>query len=376
MSTRKVGGEARACVGRAGAALALTLAVGGCGSGGPTPPDPVVGRWPIMGTFLEVRVWHADETRARTALDAAHGEVLRVDSLMSTYRPASELSRANRAAGTGRSTPLSPATAEVLAAALGYARLSDGALDVTVGPLVDVWGFYGEEGRLPPRPVLDSARALTGWRRLALSDSGDSVRLPRAGMRLDFGAIAKGYAVDRAVAALRVAGAERAMVDLGGNVGVLGAAPAGGAWRVGLRDPRNPSEALAVVAMEDGAVATSGDYERFFVADGVRYAHIVDPRTGVPVRGTASVSVLAASALASDALSTALYVLGPAEGACLAAAQGVEALWIRDPGPARRGGPPAIEPRHLVVTPGLEERLELRIGRSGGTPEVARCRRP
>jgi thiamine biosynthesis lipoprotein len=235
-----------------------------------------------------------------------------------------------------------------MGAALEYARASGGALDVTVGPVVDVWGFYRPRGALPPTAAIDSARALVGWRRVRFDPGARTVLLPRRGMRLDFGAIAKGYAVDLAVAALRRAGVERGTVDLGGNLRSFGASE-GGAWRVGLRDPRDPEEMIAVLRLDSGAVATSGDYERYFVHEGVRYSHIIDPRTGWPARGVAGVSVVAPTGIASDALSTALFVLGPGRGCAVARAAGVEALWVLD-APGRR----------VVVTGGLPGRLELR----------------
>jgi thiamine biosynthesis lipoprotein len=169
-------------------------------------------------------------------------------------------------------------------------------------------------------------------------------------MRLDFGAIAKGYAVDLAVEALRAAGVRSGMVDLGGNLRFFGAPPEPGGRLVGLRDPRSPDAAIAVVRLDSGAVATSGDYERFFVHDGVRYSHIIDPRTGWPARGVAGVSVIAPTGIASDALSTSLFVLGPERGCALARAEGVEALWVLDAGD---------HDGEIVFTPGLRGRMEM-----------------
>lgn len=325
-------------------------------------PSPAVRAWPVMGTMLEVKVWEPDSARARLALTAARAAVQRVDSLMSNYRPESELSAVNRRAGTDSVTVISPETAEVLETALRFARASGGALDVTVGPVVDVWGFYRPEGALPAAEALDSARALVGYERIEYDAAAHTLRLPAQGMRLDFGAIAKGYAVDRAVAAIRSLGVERGKVDLGGNLGFVGALPGAEGWRVGLRDPRSPDEMIAVVRLDSGSVATSGDYERFFVHEGVRYSHIIDPRTGWPSRGVAGVSVIAPNGLLSDALSTALFVLGPDRGCPLARAAGVEALWVLDGG-ARDGA--------IVVTPRLRGHVELRL--PSGVPRPRSC---
>ncbi|HUF12854.1 MAG TPA: FAD:protein FMN transferase [Longimicrobiales bacterium] len=318
-------------------------------------PEPAERVWPVMGTMLRVVAWESDPDTAAAVLRAARAEVVRVDSLMSTYRDDSDLSRVNRAAGTGEWTHVSPETLEVLLASLEYARSSDGAFDPTVGPLVDVWGFYRESGAMPPAAALDSAGALVDWRRVEVRADVRLVRLPLAGMRLDFGAIAKGYAVDLALAAARRAGAGRAMIDLGGNIGVLGDAPAGESWPFGLRHPRHPESSFAVIAAESGVVATSGDYERYFVHDGVRYAHIVDPRTGWPVQGVASVSVLAPTGVASDALSTTLFVLGVERGCAVAAGlPGVAAVWVLAPDVDREEAP-----LRAVVGGPLADRVEV-----------------
>lgn len=329
----------------------------------PTPaPSPVARVWEVMGTLLEVTVWEPDSARARAALAAARAAVLRVDTLMSVYKPESELSTVNRRAGSDTSTVVSPETAAVLEAALRCAELSGGALDVTVGPVVDAWGFYREQGAVPPAAVLDSVRALVGYRQVEYDPATRRVRLPLRGMRLDFGAVAKGYAVDRAIEAVRAQGIGRATVDLGGNLGFLGTAPEGGDWPVGVRDPREVGSLAARLAVQGGAVATSGDYERFFEHDGVRYSHIIDPRTGWPSRGVEGVTVVAPDGITSDALSTALFVLGPERGCPVARAARVEALWITATGA-------------VVFTPGLAGRVELdRLTRSGPATAAAETR--
>lgn len=293
-----------------------------------------------MGTMLRALVWDLDPGSAATVLREVRAAATLVDSLMSNYRPDSDVSRVNRSAGNGEWIAVAPGTFEVLTASIEYARTSSGAFDPTVGPLVDVWGFYRERGNVPAASALDSARALVGWRLIEIDAARRRVRLPRAGMRLDFGAIAKGYAVDLALEAARAAGAGRAMIDLGGNIGVLGPAPEGSAWPLGLSHPRDPEAPFAVVHVERGALATSGDYERFFLHDGVRYAHLLDPRTGWPVQGVASVAVLAPTGIASDALSTMLFVLGPDRGCdAIDGMRGVAAVWVLAPAEADEGGP-------------------------------------
>ena len=319
-------------------------------------PEPMERVWPVMGTMLRVVAWETNADMAAAALRAARGEVVRVDSLMSNYRDDSDVSRVNRAAGSGEWTRVSMETLEVLLASLEYARASGGAFDTTVGPLIDVWGFYRESGAMPPATALDSAAALVGWHRVEVRPDERLVRLPRAGMRLDFGAIAKGYAVDLGLAAAQRGGGLRIMIDLGGNIGVLGESPVEGLWPFGLRHPRQPESTFAVIAVDSGAIATSGDYERYFVHEGVRYAHIVDPRTGWPVQGVASVSVLAPTGIASDALSTVLFVLGVEHGCeVVVGVPGVAAVWVLAPD-VRSGGE---APLRVVVGGPLAERVEL-----------------
>ncbi|HSL70544.1 MAG TPA: FAD:protein FMN transferase, partial [Longimicrobiales bacterium] len=315
-------------------------------------PEAYERSWPIMGTTLRVRVWAPDSTSALAALQVARDEIALVDNLMSTYQPTSELSVVRRRAGSDSITYVSPATTTVLRAALDYAARTDTALDVTVGPLIDVWGFHRHAGRLPTAFQLDSARALTGLAGIDFDPAERTLRLRKRGMALDFGAIAKGYALDRAMRAMRAAGATAGTVDLGGNVIMFGPAPEG-AWQVGIVDPRQRDRLLARLPIDSGAVSTSGDYEQFFQADGVRYSHIFDPRTGLPVQGVASVTVIAPTGMASDALSTAFYVLGPRRGCGLAAREHVDAVWVTI---AAAGSGPAFQ---LVVTPRLDTLLEL-----------------
>lgn len=327
--------------------------------------------WPVMGTLFRASAAAPESAAARRALEAARSQVFRVDSLMSTYRDDSELSRINRAAGSGRWTGVSAPTARVLEAALAWARASDGAFDPTAGPLARVWGFHRGEPSEPPPARLDSAARRVGWEQVRYDSARRRVLLERRGMRLDFGAIAKGYALDRALEAMRGAGAEAAMVDLGGNVSVFGPPPRDHRrWRLGIRHPREDGRLAGVVELDSGSTATSGDTEQFFVRDGLRYSHIMDPRTGRPARGVAQVTVAAGHGIHADALATALFVLGPEEGRGLLEspearrlAPGATAAWIRDPGADRGFGP-----EHLACAgPGID-RMELWPGETVQPP--------
>jgi thiamine biosynthesis lipoprotein len=298
-------------------------------------------QWPVMGTFLTVSAYAPDSAAALAAVAAAGRAVFRVDSLMSTWKPESEISRLNAAAGAGTWVPLSAETLQVLLASAAVARASGGAFDVTVGPLMHAWGFRGGEPGLPAAPAFDSARALVGQHYLEIDSAGARARLNRAGAAVDLGAIAKGYALDLAGAAMRRAGAGAGLVDLGGNVLAFGPPPGGRKqWTVGILDPRDPAGTIGRIRLREGSVATSGDYEQFFEAGGVRYSHIMDPRTGAPARGTLQVTVAAPTGLQADGLSTALFVLGPDAGRALLEhpwAGRSTAVWVRDSLPLDAG---------------------------------------
>ena len=309
----------------------------GCrGSDAERPPARVDGAWPVMGTILRITALAADEATGRGALEAGRVAVFRVDSLMSTYKPDSEISVLNAAAGTGAWTALSPWTEEVLAASLRWARRSGGAFDPTVGPLMRAWGFRGGPKRPPDPAALATARAHVGWQAVTLDTAGHRARLERPAMALDFGGVAKGYALDRALDEMRRAWALSGMADLGGNVAVYGPAPSGDGWRLGIRHPRRTAETMGRVTLERGSVATSGDYEQMFEVEGVRYGHIMDPRTGAPARGIVAVTVAAPDGLLADVLSTTLFVMGPEAGGRLLEHAfpdgGVTALWVLDAG--------------------------------------------
>lgn len=305
---------------------------------GPAAPAHAARAWPVMGTVFEAEAWAGDERACGRALEAAFAAVSRVDSLMSLYREDSELTRLNRRAGSGEITRLSEESAEVLAAALACARRTGGLFDPSVQPLVELWRGYadwqGEEIAPPPAAGVAAARALAGWEKVRFDPARREAALPARGMALDFGGIAKGYALDLARAGALGAGAASLRLDLGGQVLVAGPAPGGGPWRIAVRHPRGAPGPAAVVTLAGGSLAVSGDYERYVICEGERMSSIVDPRSGRPARGVASVAVCAATGMAADAWSTALFVAGPGEGSPLVAGASEElaALWI-EPAP-------------------------------------------
>lgn len=267
---------------------------------------------PLLGTIVTVRTYACDSTDALTAIDAVYREMARVDSICG-YEQGSEVARINH-------DPVAPSrvssdVAYILERAIEYARVSDGALDVTIDPVMQVWHRFEDETAVPPSSeALDSALDLVDYRNLILEDSG--VRLVSEGS-IDLGSIAKGYAVDRGIAVMDSLGVAAGLIDAGGDIRTLGKRPRGGLWRIGLRDPRKPDEMLTVFQVNEKAITTSGDYERYFVRDGVRYHHILDPKTGKPARGCCSVTIITEDACDADAIATAVFVMGPDKGMAL-----------------------------------------------------------
>lgn len=263
-----------------------------------------------MGSAATVRACGPDASALPEVVAAALDEVDRVDRLLSHYRADSPLSRLNREAATGP-VAVEPELALVLAECLRWSRDSDGAFDVTVGPLLKAWGFFRGEGRLPAEREIQAALAVVGYRHVVLDVERGTVRFDRSGVELDLGGIGKGYAVDRVVELLRRRGVRSALVNLGGSsLYGLGAPPGAEAWEVAVQDPTTPGRKAETVALRDRALSVAGAYARSFQKDGVTYPHIMDPRTGRPVQGVLSVAVLSARATDGDALDNVLFVQG------------------------------------------------------------------
>lgn len=274
-----------------------------------------------MGTKARVVAWAGDREEARRAAEAALDRLTELDAILSDWSATSELSRFVAKAGSGEVT-LSPDLASALEQAQRFALLTDGAFDPTVGPVVRLWRASRAAGTSPDPAALDEARSRIGWRRLSV-DRSRAVAALEAGTLIDLGAIGKGIAADEMLATLRAAGIESVLVDVGGSIR-LGAAPPGRAdWSVAATvDGARYDTILA----SDVGIATSGDLEQVSIVDGVRLSHIIDPRTGEPLKEAPSVTVIAPDATTADALSTALSVLGVAEGRALVESLGAAAL--------------------------------------------------
>ncbi len=268
----------------------------------------------LMGTPFRIVLYAMDSVRARQGAVAAFARVDALERRLSDYDPSSEVSRLSATAGSGEWVSVSKDLWTVLAAAQDWAARTDGAFDVTVGPLTRLWRWAGRRATFPPHERLNRARESVGYRFLLLNPATRSVRLELDGMRLDLGGIGKGYAADAALDVLRSFGVHHALVDAGGDV-VLGDAPPGTTgWRVeipGVEDGRVVSE---IRHLARGAVATSGDAYRFIEVDSVRYSHIMDPQSGMGLTERRVVTVLAPTGTEADALASAVSVLGPMKG--------------------------------------------------------------
>ncbi len=291
-----------------------------------------------MDTVMDITVYGAE---AEQALSLAEQEIYRLDAAISAKNESSEIAGLNK---NGRAE-LSVDAAALVADALRAAKMTNGAYDPTVGPLVALWGFGTEHAAVPDGEDIKRTLHTTGWEQVAMQ--GQTVTMPD-GFSFDPGGIGKGFAAERAKQVLRKAGVQSALLSLGGNISALGTKPDGKSWVIGIQDPENPAVQFASVRVQDAAVVTSGGYQRYFEENGVRYCHILDPETGWPAdRGLLSVTIVCEDDAMADALSTALFVMG---------AEGAKAFWqeselafdciIMD------------ESRNVYMTQGLENTVE------------------
>jgi len=269
-----------------------------------------------MGTRVEITAAGRDRAVVAAKVEAAFREIARLEGLMSSYQPESEVSRINRAAGIAP-VAVSPEVFEVIARSLEVSRVSEGAFDITFAALGKLWDLSGPTPAQLPEPAELAAKLkLVGWKRVQLDAKARTVFLPERGMQIGLGGIAKGYIVDQALKVLQADGVDRALVVASGDMRSF-ARPGQRAWKIGIQDPARRDRLLGEVEMTNLAISTSGQYERFIVIAGRRYGHILDPRTGWPAAGCRSVTVLAGEDWEADALATAAFVLGPARGMAL-----------------------------------------------------------
>jgi len=297
-----------------------------------------------MGTVVEITLMGENEESAQNAALQAFQEIKRIEYLMSPWIESSDVNRINRSAGND-GVRVSPETVKVIKRAQEVSKLSGGGFDITVAPLVQLWRKARERGMPPEMEEVKENLNLVNFRNLKIHYGG-RVLLKKKGMAIDLGGIAKGYAVDRAFELLKGLGYRNLVVNAGGDLRVGGSKPKG-PWSIGIQHPRDPEKILARISLSDTAVATSGDYEKFFIHQGKRYHHILNPKNGFPAEGCQSVTVLHKEGTTADALATAIFVLGPEKGYALCQRlEGVDCLIVDREG-------------NVTLSPGLKGRISF-----------------
>ncbi len=295
----------------------------------------------LMGTVVEITFPDGDSPAAAEAAEAAFTEIARLEEIFSSYKKTSDISKITESAGKGP-VRVDPGVVEVVEKAIYLSRLSGGAFDPTFGPLGAIWRFNGEVGSVPPPEEITHALKYVGYGQIVVDRENSSVGLATAGMSINLGGIAKGYIVGLSALKIRDMGIERAIVRAGGDMFIFnnsgqdsGREP-GEAIKIGIRHPRKPGKIIGSISVTRGAVATSGDYERFFIKEGRRYHHIIDPSTGYPATGSQSATVVTEDPALADAFSTAVFILGAERGMEMVEAyEGVEAVIVAPDGSIR-----------------------------------------
>ncbi len=278
-------------------------------------------------TLASMTVVTNDEPKAQQAIESAYKELEHLGQLLNFYADDSEVSEINRNAGV-RPVKVSPETFEVIEKAVFTSEMTEGAFDITVGPLVKLWNF--KKGVIPEKDAIAETLKRVGYRNIVLDKSAATVYLKNSGSQIDLGGILKGYAADKASQILQKHGFLSGIVTVGGEVRAFGRKPDGGSWVVGIQNPRQKGQAdeiLATISVSDKSLSTSGDYIRFFEKDGVRYHHLLNPRTGYPAEQCGSVTVMANDGITADGFAK-IFVLGSEKGLAIAKKVGFDALFI------------------------------------------------
>ena len=265
----------------------------------------------LMDTVVDVRV---DGRESDLLVEKVFATMDDLEGLLSRFVPDSEISEINRRAGQW--VKVSPLTLEVIELGLEMGALTDGAFDITIGAVLELWGFGSGQYYVPTEAELEARLATVDYTKVEVDTSRSQVRIPE-GTVLDLGGIAKGFIVDQGIQILRDAKVKRAFVNAGGDISTIGRRPDNQPWRIGVQNPENPAEIRFILPLADRSVVTSGDYQRFFTYENERYHHIIDPRTGYPAREVTSVTIVGDNSATCDALSTAVFVLGWKEGRAL-----------------------------------------------------------
>lgn len=283
----------------------------------------------IMGTTIRVEIWHADEGVRQQGIDKVLAEMDRVNRLMSPYIEQSQLSKINNYAHEGP-VEVDLDLFSLIEQSLEFSQLTNGAFDITYASVGHLFNYRKEIK--PTEEEVATAKLLIDYRNIILNKEQLSVAFLKQGVKIDLGGIAKGFAVDQSIQHLRDLGIKHALVSAGGDTRLLGDR-LGRAWLVGIRDPANTEEVIVMLSLQDEALSTSGDYERFFVEDGKKYHHIIHPSTGYSASEVRSASILASDSITTDALSTSIFVMGPVKGLeLLNGIEGVEGVIVDQQG--------------------------------------------
>lgn len=308
------------------------------------PPKPYQETQFLLDTVIEITAYGPE---AEPAVKAAFAEFKRIQKLSDRFDDNSQITAVNRAAGR-QPVKVDPVVLAMLQEAKGVSAKVDGAFDVTIGALTDLWGIGHKGEFVPTAAEIEAVLPLVDYRQIVLDEAAQTAYLPRPGMQLDIGGIGKGYAIDKAAAVLAAHGVKSALINAGGDVRAIGNKPDGKPWRIGVQHPRQSDGMIAKLALSEwDTMETSGDYQRYFMKDGVRYAHILDPKTGQQPRELASVTLVYRAPQAKDIASSAFMVLGLERSLeMLKRFPGVEAIFVTAEG-------------RVVVTPGLSGKVEL-----------------
>lgn len=267
----------------------------------------------LMGSAFEITVVGDDANQANKHIDAAVAEIKRIENLISSWDKGSETSAINRNAGL-KAIRVKKELFQLIERAKGISKLTDGAFDISYAAVDRIWKFDGSMKQMPSAKEIKSSVAKVGAKHIELDAKNSAVFLKKKGMKIGFGAIGKGYAADKAKALLQEQGVTAGIINASGDMSAWGSQPNGEPWRVAISNPMNKNKVFALMPLQNRAVVTSGDYEKYVRFNGVRYAHIIDPRTGYPATGLISVTVFAPKAELADALATAVFVMGKEAG--------------------------------------------------------------
>ena len=260
----------------------------------------------LMGTTVEIKVLFFDGAIAKKSISDAFDEIIRIENIFSVYKPESEISQLNK---NGLAV-VSDEVIQLVEKSNYFSEISAGAFDTTVLPVIELWKSSKKLGRVPSPSAIEGAKKLVGWRNILIDEKNKKISFAKKGMKIDLGGIAKGYAVDCAVEALKRNGIKTGMVNAGGDLRCFG----GKTWKIALQNPRDKNDFITVLKIKDKAVTTSGDYERYFFLDKTKISHIINPLSGYSADETISSTIIADNAADADALATAAYVLGAKDG--------------------------------------------------------------